>query len=115
MPNRELNTQMRQIVYVDGVWLRCRQCPADGNAYWGAFRTDEFVAAKWNKHAEKAHDEAGKAARIVRQNAKALRAPQNPAPKAQPDTGDVLAAVQDPEALLDQAIRDLNIGLKEAA
>lgn len=109
MPNRELNTNMRQIVYVDGAWLRCRQCPADGNAYWGAFRTDEFVAAKWNKHAEKAH------APQAEQAPKPARAPRNPAPKAQPDTGDVLAAVQDPEALLDQAIRDLNIGLKEAA
>lgn len=121
MPNaeiRELNTAMRAIVVLDGPWLRCRQCPQEGGAFWGAFRDDAFIAAKWNKHADKAHAPAkagAEAKRDVIFAPKPLRKPQLPAPRRQPNTDDVVRAALDnavdPDALLDQAIRDLEIGL----
>ena len=130
-----LSPELSKLVYIDGPWLRCRRCPtADPKrAYWGGFRDDAVILAKYTKHADKAHKAAGEqpaaAARPAKGPKAAKRNPQSaivPAPK----TVDVnmcahnvsldldcpdclvlasLAAANEPaaDALIEQAMRDL--------
>ena len=126
-----LSPELSKLVYIDGPWLRCRRCPtADPKrAYWGGFRDDAVILAKYTKHADKAHKAAGEQPAAAK--AKGPKAAKrNPQLALVPKTVDVnmcahnvslsqdcpdclvlasLAAANEPaaDALIEQAMRDL--------
>lgn len=61
----------------DGKWLRCPQCE---DAYWGAFRPTDFIAAKLAAHVERKHKAAPEAEAGVEAPAAAQLLPKAKAP-----------------------------------
>jgi hypothetical protein len=54
---RMLNAELAQHAWIDGAWVRCRDCE---DAFWGAFRDDAFLLVKITAHRSKAHGGAGR-------------------------------------------------------